>query len=416
MDEYEEPIKIGGGTSGGTDFAGLGGGFAGPMGDFTAKFLQARLSGMNRATVDPRVNQRRVMASPEFALAKALGISTPYNSGGSQIDVGRMQQRAQSPSAMERDYANARLKEFNERNAGVELNPVMAVAGLGSMQDAIPNERASVAIPSEPEKPSEPRKPIAPRQPVPGAPTPGPSAPQQTGAEEAAKPISRVDAESATRAPVGAQNRPPIAPYGQPEMQTPQRQTTKGPRLDTDRINETVERQEAATRSLDQENNAENKMVIAGQRNAAQDEREAIKKDYDRQVGNQANVAARNKKFFGNESGPDGGQSFAAQGRPAPLQPLGNARRGDGGPGGYGAEGIMTNRPARSQTELEDRAQKFAADGERNRAAREQKKVEDFAVKERQQRFPVKDQGKPTERGYAGPQPRYLGGGTIRRV
>ena len=76
----------------------------------------------------------------------------------------------------------------------------------------------------------------------------------------------------------------------------------------------------------------------------------------------------------------------------------------------------MTNRPAQSQAELEDRAQKFAADGERNRAAREQKKAEDFAVKERQQRFPVKDKGKPTERGYSGPQPRYLGGGTIRRV
>jgi hypothetical protein len=398
------------------------------MGDFTAKYLQARLSGMNRATVDPRVNQRRVMASPEFALAKALGISTPYNSGGNQIDVNRMMRRAspENSSSMDREFAQKRLDEFNQRNAGVELNPVMAVAGLGSMQDAIPNERPSVTIPSEPEKPSEPRKPISPRQPVPGAPTPGPSAPQQTGAEEAARPISRVDAESATRAPIGAQNRPPIAPYGQPEMQTPQRQTTKGPRLDTDRINATVERQEAATRSLDQENDAGNsgmdgelatgKFAIAAERNAAQDEREAIKKDYDRQVGNQANVAARNKKFFGNEAGPDGGKSFAAQDRPAPLRPLGNARRGDGGPGGYGAEGIMTNRPAQSQTELEDRAQKFAADGERNRAAREQKKTEDFAVKERQQRFPVKDQGKPTERGYAGPQPRYLGGGTIRRV
>lgn len=175
------------------NFAGLGGNFAGPMGDFTAKFLQARISGMNRATVDPRVNQRRVMASPEFALAKALGISTPYNSGGSQIDVGRMQQRAQSPSGMERDYANARLAEFNERNAGVELNPVMAVAGLGSMQDAIPNQRPSVGLPPQEEEtaPQAERKPIETYKGPAAAPaTPGPSAPQGAEAEKPSSPTA----------------------------------------------------------------------------------------------------------------------------------------------------------------------------------------------------------------------------------
>lgn len=175
------------------NFAGLGGSFAGPMGDFTARFLQARLSGMNRATVDPRINQRRVMASPEFALAKALGISTPYNSGGRQVDVARMEQRAQSPSMMERDFANAKLKEFNERNAGVELNPAMAVAGLGSMQDAIPSERPSVSIPTPQTEETAPaqRRPMEPYKGPTGTPaTPGPSAPQGAEAEKPGSPTA----------------------------------------------------------------------------------------------------------------------------------------------------------------------------------------------------------------------------------
>ena len=76
----------------------------------------------------------------------------------------------------------------------------------------------------------------------------------------------------------------------------------------------------------------------------------------------------------------------------------------------------MTNKPAQNQAELEERAAKYAADGERNRAAKEEGKIQAYREKRDTERFPVKDKGKPTERGYAGPQPRYLGGGVIRRA
>jgi len=129
----EEMRRIGGGR-GGDEFAGLGGSFAGPSSRFVGEYLQNRLSGMNRATVSPRVNQRRVMASPEFALAKTLGISTPYNSGGSQVDIQGARQRLNSPSAMERDAAQSQLDKFDKRAAQTPLNPVLEGAGFSRVK------------------------------------------------------------------------------------------------------------------------------------------------------------------------------------------------------------------------------------------------------------------------------------------
>lgn len=130
----EEMRRIGGGRGGGEEFAGLGGSFAGPSSRFVGEYLQNRLSGMNRATVSPRVNQRRVMASPEFALAKTLGISTPYNSGGSQVDIQGAKQRLNSPSAMERDAAQSQLDKFDKRAAQTPLNPVLEGAGFSRVK------------------------------------------------------------------------------------------------------------------------------------------------------------------------------------------------------------------------------------------------------------------------------------------
>lgn len=132
--------RIGGGRgSGGSDFAGLGGSFAGPGSEFTGAYLQNRISGMNRATVSPRVNQKRVMASPEFALAKTLGISTPYNSGGSQVDVQEARRTLNNPysTRMDREYAQAGMDRYNEKAANAPRNPVMAVAGLAAPSDAV---------------------------------------------------------------------------------------------------------------------------------------------------------------------------------------------------------------------------------------------------------------------------------------
>lgn len=262
------------------DFAGLGGSFASPMGQLTSAFLQARISGMSRATVNPRVNQRRAMNSPEFAMAKALNISTPYNSGGSQINPTRMAQRAQSPG-MEGEYARARLNEFNRRNQGV-LGAAAGVAGLTKTPTA---PRTAIQLPPESASPAlTPPQPIAPYGTPPATPPasePGPAAPAGAGKDEPAKPISPSDAAKATRAPIGAQNRPaPIPPYGQPEMQaptTPQKETTKGPRLDTRRISDANDIRDAAIRAKDYTGDAGERMALQSQVNAAQDTREAEK-------------------------------------------------------------------------------------------------------------------------------------------
>lgn len=390
-------------------FAGLGGSFAGPMGQLTTRFLQARISGMNRATTSNQANQRAVMNSPEFAMAKALGISTPYNSGGSQIDPTRMAQRAQAPG-MEGEFARKKLAEFNQRNQGEGI--LGAATGVAGLTKAPAAPRPAIQLPPESASPSlAPPQPIAPYgtpSATPPGSQPGPAAPAGAGKDEPAKPISPSEAAKATGAPIGAQDRPaPISPYGQPEMQapTPQKETTKGPRLDTQRISDANDMRDAAIRAKDSTGDAREKKALQNQVNIAQDAREAEKKRYDTQVAQQANVEARNQKFFGNPKGPDGGKSFAEKPL-SPLQPM----------GGFGAERIMTNKPAQSQAELEGRAAKYAADGERNRAAKEEGKIKAFREKRDTQTFPVKDKGKPTERGYAGPQPRYLGGGVIRRA
>lgn len=340
----EEMRRVGGGRGESRDdFAGLGGAFAGPGSEFVGSYLQNRLKGMNRATVSPRVNQMRVMASPEFALAKTLGISTPYNSGGSQVDVQGARQRMNSPSSMERDAGQAQMDKFQQRAAGAPRNPVMSAAGLAAANDAIGQDDSySGPVPSQSgfdeiqKRFGRPQEKIAPVSTTPTAPSaPTPTIP--ASGDQAATPISPQEARDATKAPIGAELPATSgeAPSTKPSATTPSKETTKGPRLDTQRI---------------------------------------------------------------------------ADDNLPPLQPLGAATRGGtitGAeprlPGGSGAERIMTNKPAQSQAELEQRAAKYAADGERNRAAKEEGKIQAYREKRDTERFPVKDKGKPTERGYAGP-------------
>jgi hypothetical protein len=122
-------------------------------------------------------------------------------------------------------------------------------------------------------------------------------------------------------------------------------------------------------------------MAIAERRNAAQDEREKIKMGYDREVQTQANIADRNKRFFGNPAGPDGGRSFANREKPSALSPVGGyeeryvvGQRGGnqeaprGTPGYMEKENVpvgpMTNRPAATQQEANQRIAKFNAEGD----------------------------------------------------
>jgi len=445
--------RIGGGrgSGGGDDFAGLGGSFAGPGSEFTASYLQNRISGMSRATVSPRVNQKRAMASPEFALAKTLGISTPYNSGGSQVDVQGARDTLNNPysTRMDREYAQQRMDRFNQKAANAPLNPVLGVAGLGraSEPDYAGPVGSQGAYDEMQKRFGKPQQKIAPVPTTPGA--TGGGAPQPTqgapSGDQAAAPMSPQAVRNATRAPIGAEI---PATSGEPASQrTPTQETTKGPRLDTYRgptptgnagtykggqearaaadanragsmspqaqmqgandyrkqqgmgevdfagqepkydqagINKTNARQSAAVQAMSGTRDAGKKMEAAEARNKAQDDREAIKKGFNDESEMLANKRAANESMFGNPYGPDGGESFRQKEKAPELAPLGgydekivsgarggnpDAKRGEEG---YMeketvAVGPMTNKPASSQAEYDQRSKAFAEAGEKQK-------------------------------------------------
>lgn len=93
--------------------------YAGPVGvskggRFGAKYLQARLYGMSKATVNPRVNQMKTMNSPEWAAAKAMGLSAPYSSGVDVTGAERDLEMAKGPYGMQERNAQARLDRFDQ--------------------------------------------------------------------------------------------------------------------------------------------------------------------------------------------------------------------------------------------------------------------------------------------------------------
>lgn len=471
-----EPMqRIGGGRRSGDDFAGLGGSFAGPGSEFTGAYLQNRISGMNRATVSPRVNQRRVMASPEFALAKTLGISTSYNSGGSQVDVQGARQKLSNPnsSRMEREYAQERMDRYNKKAAMAPRNPVMAVAGLAAPGDAIQDDYAGPtasqsAFDRIQERFGKPQQKIAPVSTTPGA--TGGGAPQPTqgapSGDQAAVPMSPQEARDATKAPIGAEL---PATSGEPESRrTPTQETSKGPRLDTYRgpnpaqatgnagtfkggqearaaadanragaispqaqmqganayrkqqgmgevdfagqepkydqagINETNARQGAAVQAMGNTRDAGKKMAAAEERNKAQDDREAIKKGINEESELLASNRAANERMFGNPYGPDGGESFRQKEKAPELAPLGgydekvvsgvrggiDAPRGSELPTGYNrnaetetvAVGPMTNKPASSQAEYDQRTKAFAEAGEKQKERNQAEKLRKYGA------------------------------------
>lgn len=208
----EEMRRIGGGRSEGDDFAGLGGSFAasGGGGEFLASYLQNRISGLNRSTVSPRVNQMRVMKSPEFALAKTLGVSTAYNSGGSQVDVGGAKRDLGSMSPSAREDAQKRLDSFRQKNANVPMNPALEATGFNPVREQdyagpdVATQNAFDKIQKKFGRGSE-RKAEIPqtRTPAQGG-QPIPTIPAPASNDQAATPPSVRDAQNATRAPIGA--------------------------------------------------------------------------------------------------------------------------------------------------------------------------------------------------------------------
>jgi hypothetical protein len=121
---------------------------------------------------------------------------------------------------------------------------------------------------------------------------------------------------------------------------------------------------------------AEKNMELAKKVNKAQDDREAIKKDYNDKSESLGFQQDKNKKVYGNAYGPDGGESRRASEKPPELAPLGgydekivsgarggnpDAKRGEEG---YMeketfAVGPMTNKPASSQAEYDQRTKAF---------------------------------------------------------
>jgi hypothetical protein len=129
--------------------------YAGPVGvskggRFGAKYLQARLYGMSKATVNPRVNQMKTMNSPEFAAAKAMGLSVPYSSGGeSMVDVTGAERDLQVATDRGDTYgqrnAQARLDRFDQGMADSGGDTAMYDSGLTPSPRRIPKATRSAS-------------------------------------------------------------------------------------------------------------------------------------------------------------------------------------------------------------------------------------------------------------------------------
>jgi hypothetical protein len=143
------------------------------------------------------------------------------------------------------------------------------------------------------------------------------------------------------------------------------------PKYDQAGINETSARQSAAVEGMSGTRDAEKKMAYAEERNKAQSDREAIKKGFNDQSEMLAKKQAANERMFGNPYGPDGGESFRQKEKAPELAPLGgyDEKSDSSARGGVRtvAVGPMTNKPASSQAEYDQRSKAFADAGEKQK-------------------------------------------------
>jgi hypothetical protein len=156
------------------------------------------------------------------------------------------------------------------------------------------------------------------------------------------------------------------------------------PKLDNETINDTIARQETAGVAMGRTRDAGERMSLARERNKAQEDREAVKKDFNDKSSQLDFERRRNSSVYGNPYGPDGGESRRMSEKPPELAPLGgydekivsgarggnpDAKRGEAG---YMeketvAVGPMTNKPASSQAEYDQRMKQQADAGERQK-------------------------------------------------
>jgi hypothetical protein len=141
------------------------------------------------------------------------------------------------------------------------------------------------------------------------------------------------------------------------------------PKLDHDTIDRTIARQEAAGVAMSRTRDAGERMALARERNQAQEDREGVKKDFNEKSQLLDFERRRNNKVFGNPYGPDNGESRRQSERPPELVPLGGYKRFEGatGEGDGEAVGPMTNKPASSQAEYDQRIKAFDEAGVRQR-------------------------------------------------
>jgi hypothetical protein len=141
------------------------------------------------------------------------------------------------------------------------------------------------------------------------------------------------------------------------------------PKLDNDTINRTIARQEAAGVAMSRTRDAGERMALSRERLAAQEDREAVKKDFNEKSQLLDFDRRRNNRLFGNPYGPDNGESRRQSERPPELAPLGGYKRFEGatGKGDGMAVGPMTNKPASSQAEYDQRIKAFEEAGVRQR-------------------------------------------------
>ena len=173
------------------------------------------------------------------------------------------------------------------------------------------------------------------------------------------------------------------------------------PKYDQAGINDANARQATANTAMSRTRDAEDRMALAGERNKAQDDREKIKKSFNDESQLLATKQAANKNMFGNPFGPDGGESFRQKEKSPELAPLGGYKRFEGatGKGDGMAVGPMTNKPASSQAEYDQRTKAFDEAGVRQR---EDNKRSAEAVGQRKKQAFVDELNKK----YAGPFPR----------
>jgi hypothetical protein len=105
---------------------------------------------MSKATVNPRVNQLKTMNSPEFAAAKAMGLSVPYSSGGeSMVDVTGAERDLQVATERGDTYgqrnAQARLDKFDQGMAASGGDTAMYDSGLTPSPRRIPKATRSAS-------------------------------------------------------------------------------------------------------------------------------------------------------------------------------------------------------------------------------------------------------------------------------